>query len=199
MIVRDVIGALGTGSLLWAGEGRCGPAPRLPTYTRGVTSPLACWCGPRRHQVRQDEFAFTGVPGENFAAIDRALDERTIGHNPERLNLMKARMRARVGCMGGAWAAAPWLRVVRAWGVHGRRMGGALGGHERPHGAATGSHGGCMGVAWRAHGAAWRLVRCLGIAWGLHVGAAGSCACLEPLAPLHQQPLRLPPGRPPPW
>ena len=24
-----------------------------------------------------------------FAAVDKALDERTIGHNPERLNLLK--------------------------------------------------------------------------------------------------------------
>eukprot|EP00878_Enallax_costatus_P007835 GHUV01008200.1.p1 GENE.GHUV01008200.1~~GHUV01008200.1.p1 ORF type:complete len:443 (+),score=115.21 GHUV01008200.1:311-1639(+) len=40
-------------------------------------------------ECRQDEFAFTGVDGEVFATIDRALDERTIGHNPERLNLMK--------------------------------------------------------------------------------------------------------------
>lgn len=30
-----------------------------------------------------------GVSGEMFATIERALDERTIGHNPERLNLMK--------------------------------------------------------------------------------------------------------------
>ena len=27
--------------------------------------------------------------GERFADIEKALDERTIGHNPERLNLMK--------------------------------------------------------------------------------------------------------------
>ncbi|KAJ9511706.1 hypothetical protein QJQ45_018005 [Haematococcus lacustris] len=40
-------------------------------------------------EVRQDEFAFTGLPGEQFAQLDKALDERTIGHNPERLNLMK--------------------------------------------------------------------------------------------------------------
>ena len=39
--------------------------------------------------MRQDEFAFTGAAGEPFATIERALDERTIGHNPERLNLMK--------------------------------------------------------------------------------------------------------------
>jgi hypothetical protein len=36
-----------------------------------------------------------GVSGEMFATIERALDERTIGHNPERLNLMK------VWCGGG--------------------------------------------------------------------------------------------------
>uniref|UniRef100_A0A7R9YVB8 Starch synthase, chloroplastic/amyloplastic n=1 Tax=Chlamydomonas euryale TaxID=1486919 RepID=A0A7R9YVB8_9CHLO len=40
-------------------------------------------------EVRQDEFAATGMYGEAFATIDKALDERTIGHNPERLNLMK--------------------------------------------------------------------------------------------------------------
>ncbi|KAG1664077.1 hypothetical protein FOA52_011434 [Chlamydomonas sp. UWO 241] len=40
-------------------------------------------------EVRQDEFAATGCWGEQFASIDKALDERTIGHNPERLNLMK--------------------------------------------------------------------------------------------------------------
>ncbi|GLC45319.1 hypothetical protein PLESTB_000309300 [Pleodorina starrii] len=40
-------------------------------------------------ECRQDEFSFSGLPGEAFATIDKALDERTIGHNPERLNLMK--------------------------------------------------------------------------------------------------------------
>jgi starch synthase len=40
-------------------------------------------------EVRQDEFAATGCWGEQFASIDKALDERTLGHNPERLNLMK--------------------------------------------------------------------------------------------------------------
>ena len=30
-----------------------------------------------------------GLPGDAFATVDRALDERTIGHNPERLCLMK--------------------------------------------------------------------------------------------------------------
>jgi starch synthase len=29
------------------------------------------------------------MPGEAFATVDKALDERTIGHNPERLCLMK--------------------------------------------------------------------------------------------------------------
>lgn len=37
----------------------------------------------------QDEFTVTGIPGETFASVDKALDERTIGHNPERLNMMK--------------------------------------------------------------------------------------------------------------
>lgn len=40
-------------------------------------------------EVRQEEFAATGVPGAYFATVDKALDERTIGHNPERLNLLK--------------------------------------------------------------------------------------------------------------
>ena len=40
-------------------------------------------------EVRQDEFAVTGVDGALFATVERALDERTIGHNPERLNLLK--------------------------------------------------------------------------------------------------------------
>ncbi len=30
-----------------------------------------------------------GVPGEQFATIDKALDARTIGHNPERLSLLQ--------------------------------------------------------------------------------------------------------------
>lgn len=38
---------------------------------------------------RQDEFAATGVSGELYATVDKALDERTIGHNPERLCLLK--------------------------------------------------------------------------------------------------------------
>lgn len=40
-------------------------------------------------ECRQDEFMYAGMPGEQFASVDKALDERTIGHNPERLNLMK--------------------------------------------------------------------------------------------------------------
>jgi starch synthase len=40
-------------------------------------------------ECRQDEFAATGVPGSLFASVDKALDERTIGHNPERLCLLK--------------------------------------------------------------------------------------------------------------
>lgn len=29
------------------------------------------------------------MPGKQFASIDKALDERTLGHNPERLCLLK--------------------------------------------------------------------------------------------------------------
>ena len=40
-------------------------------------------------ECKQDEFAASGMSGEVFATADKALDERTIGHNPERINLMK--------------------------------------------------------------------------------------------------------------
>eukprot|EP00803_Ostreobium_quekettii_P003798 evm.model.scf_1142EXC.6 EVM.evm.TU.scf_1142EXC.6 scf_1142EXC:41238-47548(-) len=40
-------------------------------------------------ECTQEEFSMTGVPGEVFASVDKALDERTIGHNPERLSLLK--------------------------------------------------------------------------------------------------------------
>ena len=35
-----------------------------------------------------------GMPGKAFAKSDKALDDRTIGHNPERLSLLKVRSRA---------------------------------------------------------------------------------------------------------
>lgn len=72
-------------------------------------------------ETRQDEFFFTGVPGENFATIDKALDERTIGHNPERLNLMKVRRGAWVAvaldmrCSGLLWLRDSALMLWR-WG-----------------------------------------------------------------------------------
>lgn len=40
-------------------------------------------------ECREDEFWHTGASGRPFATIDRALDERTLGHNPERLCLLK--------------------------------------------------------------------------------------------------------------
>lgn len=43
-------------------------------------------------ECRQDEFAAAGLPGELFNGVEKALDERTIGHNPERLNMMKGGM-----------------------------------------------------------------------------------------------------------
>ncbi len=52
---------------------------------------------PPKGECRQDEFFFSGHPGEAFASIDKALDERTIGHNPERINLMKV---GAGGCRG---------------------------------------------------------------------------------------------------
>ncbi|KAK9918038.1 hypothetical protein WJX75_000711 [Coccomyxa subellipsoidea] len=74
-------------------------------------------------ECRQDEFAYTGMPGEAFATVDKALDERTIGHNPERLCLMKGGIiysnavttvsptYAREALEGGA---AGWLRSTLA-------------------------------------------------------------------------------------
>ncbi|GMH38139.1 hypothetical protein BSKO_06023 [Bryopsis sp. KO-2023] len=40
-------------------------------------------------ECSQDEFMASGIHGNRFATVDKALDERTIGHNPERLNLLK--------------------------------------------------------------------------------------------------------------
>ncbi|KAK9846522.1 hypothetical protein WJX81_005900 [Elliptochloris bilobata] len=74
-------------------------------------------------ECRQEEFAHTGLPGELFASVDKALDERTVGHNPERLCLMKGGIvysnavttvsptYAREALDGGA---AGWLRSTLA-------------------------------------------------------------------------------------
>jgi len=40
-------------------------------------------------ECREEEFFATGVDGAKFNVIEKALDERTIGHNPERMCLMK--------------------------------------------------------------------------------------------------------------
>ena len=40
-------------------------------------------------ECRQEEFIATGMQGEYFNTLERAMDERTIGHNPERLCLLK--------------------------------------------------------------------------------------------------------------
>lgn len=40
-------------------------------------------------ECRLEEFAATGIDGAAFMTIERALDERTIGHNPERMCLLK--------------------------------------------------------------------------------------------------------------
>ena len=62
-----------------------------------TTLPTRCPCCcpallPHPPYRRQDEFGATGVSGELFSTIDKALDERTIGHNPERLCLLKGGM-----------------------------------------------------------------------------------------------------------
>lgn len=40
-------------------------------------------------ECRAEEFGATGVDGSLFNTVEKALDERTIGHNPERLSLLK--------------------------------------------------------------------------------------------------------------
>ena len=40
-------------------------------------------------EARQEEFIATGMDVAPFATVDRALDDRTVGHNPERLSLLK--------------------------------------------------------------------------------------------------------------
>lgn len=45
-------------------------------------------------ECTQEEFMATGVHGELFSAVDKALDDRTIGHNPERLNMLKVMYKA---------------------------------------------------------------------------------------------------------
>lgn len=40
-------------------------------------------------ECSQEEFQASGIHGDLFASIDKALDDRTIGHNPERLNMLK--------------------------------------------------------------------------------------------------------------
>ncbi len=40
-------------------------------------------------ECRCEEFGATGVDGALFNTVEKALDERTIGHNPERLSLLK--------------------------------------------------------------------------------------------------------------
>ena len=42
-------------------------------------------------ECRKEELAMVGLDPEVYATPERALDERTIGHNPERLVLLKAR------------------------------------------------------------------------------------------------------------
>ncbi|XP_043714160.1 probable starch synthase 4, chloroplastic/amyloplastic isoform X2 [Telopea speciosissima] len=40
-------------------------------------------------ECRQDELSKCGLDGSLYATIDKAIDDRTIGHNPERLSLLK--------------------------------------------------------------------------------------------------------------
>lgn len=40
-------------------------------------------------ECREEEFIATGISGKEFNDLEKAMDERTIGHNPERLCLLK--------------------------------------------------------------------------------------------------------------
>ena len=40
-------------------------------------------------ECRAEEFEASGISGETYMDIDKAMDERTIGHNPERMSLLK--------------------------------------------------------------------------------------------------------------
>jgi starch synthase len=65
-------------------------------------------------EVRTDEFSgATGWPAATFATIGRALDERTIGHNPERLCLMKGGI---VYANGGVVTVSPTYAAEAAEG-----------------------------------------------------------------------------------
>ena len=53
------------------------------------------WLPATLHQaVEQAKMLTAGMPGKAFAKSDKALDDRTIGHNPERLSLLKVRSQA---------------------------------------------------------------------------------------------------------
>lgn len=61
-------------------------------YGRGLNSARLCLTIhnlDHTGECRQDELSWTGLDGASFATMDRALDPRTIGHNPERLSLLK--------------------------------------------------------------------------------------------------------------
>lgn len=45
--------------------------------------------GRLRRNVAAVILSAAGVSGAEFATMDKALDERTIGHNPERLSLLQ--------------------------------------------------------------------------------------------------------------
>ena len=110
--VRFVLEAVGRGGVGWGGRlevgrkcccccccfpRRCG---RCRAYHQSLTPPLpppSLLTDQQNH--RQDEFAYTGVHGELFATVEKALDERTIGHNPE-----ARRRAAAAGCGCGGCA-----------------------------------------------------------------------------------------------
>jgi len=92
-------------------------------------------------EVRADEFAaFLGLEaatGARFGHVDRALDERTIGHSPERLSLMKGGLvyAAAVTTVSPTYAreimtggASGWLRPTFARADVSRKVRGILNG-----------------------------------------------------------------------
>lgn len=112
------------------------PHPRPPTHT--LPAPL------------QDEFAATGLDGAALASVDKALDERTVGHNPERLCLLKGGIvyAAAVTTVSPSYAeetvhggAAGWLRATLARPEVARKYSGATNSNPR-----------CCVAAWQEEG-----------------------------------------------
>jgi len=89
-------------------------------------------------ECRADEFAACGADGAEFMTLERALDERTVGHNPERLSLLK-------GGVVFANAVTTVSRTYREESMRGGWLGGVL---SAQAGKYTGIVNGLDTAAW---------------------------------------------------